>query len=112
SLRAPLVRWDRRAAASADRYLANSTVVRARIADVYGLDAEVLPPPHGVSAEGAREPVPGVAEWAPQGYHLVVSRLMPYKNVQQVSSAFAAMPQERLLVIGAGPLRDQLAAAA
>nr|WP_281496996.1 glycosyltransferase [Ornithinimicrobium sp. F0845] len=112
TLRAPLVRWDRRAAASADRYLANSTVVHARIADVYGLDADVLPPPHGVSADGARDPVPGVAEWAPHGYHLVVSRLLPYKNVQQVSAAFARMPEEPLLVIGAGPLRDQLVTAA
>lgn len=111
-LRGPLVRWDHRAAATADRYLANSTVVRQRIADVYGVDAAVLPPPHGVSPEGELEEVPGVAAWAPDGYHLVVSRLMPYKNVDQVIAAFAELPEERLLIVGAGPLRDELVAAA
>src|SRR5204863_10027435 len=44
-LRPQLVRWDKAAAASADLYLANSSAVAARIADIYGLEAEVLPPP-------------------------------------------------------------------
>ena len=38
-------RWDTRAAATADRYLVNSRAVRARVADVYGIDADVVPPP-------------------------------------------------------------------
>ena len=45
------------------------------------------------------------------GYHLVVSRLLPYKNVDQVVEAFRGLP-ERLLVIGAGPLLEELRAAA
>ena len=44
------------------------------------------------------------------GYHLVVSRLLPYKNVDQVVEAFRGLP-ERLLVIGAGPLLEELRAA-
>ncbi|USQ76578.1 glycosyltransferase [Ornithinimicrobium cryptoxanthini] len=112
ALRAPLERWDHRAASQADRYLANSTVIRQRIADVYGIDADVLPPPHGVSPEGDRDEIPGIVDWAPDGYHLVVSRLLPYKNVDQVVAAFAQLPQDRLLVVGAGPLREELAAVA
>src|SRR3954466_7289268 len=47
-----LRRWDRRAAASADLYLANSTVVRERIAAAYGIDAHVVAPPHGIDVHG------------------------------------------------------------
>ena len=54
----PLRRWDRRAAVRADRYLANSTTVRDRIKAAYGIDADVVPPPHGVDASAEQEPVP------------------------------------------------------
>ena len=111
-LKTPLLSWDRKAAGTADRYLANSTVVRNRIARAYGIQADVLPPPHGVAAEGPRRAIRGINKWAPSGYHLVVSRLMPYKNVDKVVAAFAGMPDERLLVIGAGPLREALVASA
>src|SRR6478735_5976036 len=45
-----LSRWDRRAAASADVYLAKSTVVRERIAAAYGIDATGVAPPPRVDA--------------------------------------------------------------
>lgn len=106
ALRAPLRAWDQRAARTGDAYLANSNVVRERIRDAYGIDSEVLPPPFAVATTGEREPVPEAADWT-DGFHLVVSRLMPYKNVDVVIEAFAGLP-ERLLVIGAGPLLDQL----
>lgn len=102
----PLRRWDRRAAVRADRYLANSTVVRNRIGTAYGIDAEVVPPPHGMDESAPQEAVPELADWA-DGFHLVVSRLLPYKNVDQVISAFAAMP-ERLVVVGRGPEERRL----
>lgn len=110
ALRPPLRRWDRRAAARADVYLANSHVVRERIGEAYGIDAEVLPPPFAVDTTGDQEAVPEAADWG-EGYHLVVSRLLPYKNVDQVIEAFRDLP-ERLLVIGAGPLLAPLRAAA
>ncbi|WP_156466208.1 glycosyltransferase family 4 protein [Janibacter sp. Soil728] len=110
ALRAPLRAWDQRAARTGDAYLANSNVVRERIGEAYGIDAEVLPPPFAVDTTGEREPVPEASDW-PEGYHLVVSRLMPYKNVDVVIDAFRELP-ERLLVIGAGPLLDRLRASA
>ena len=106
ALRAPLRAWDRRAALRADAYLANSHVVRERIAQAYGIEAEVVPPPFAVAAEGPVEPVPEAADWA-DGYHLVVSRLLPYKNVDEVIDAFRGLP-ERLLVVGAGPMLEEL----
>jgi glycosyltransferase involved in cell wall biosynthesis len=104
ALRPVLTRWDRRAAGRHDRYLANSTVVRDRIRATYGIDADVLFPPTVVSDAGDTEPVGPFGE----GFHLVVSRLLPYKNVDKVVEAFRRLPEERLLVIGKGPEADRL----
>lgn len=109
-----LTRWDRRAAKTADRYLANSSVVRERIRRVYGIDAPTLFPPFSPDiAEGPQEPVPELARWAGAdgtegGHYLVVSRLQPYKHVDAVIEAFAGMPERRLLVIGRGPEKQRL----
>jgi glycosyltransferase involved in cell wall biosynthesis len=104
-----LRRWDAAAAARADSYFANSRVVQQRIHHAYGIEAEVLPPPHGVDPGGLRAPVPELADWAAHGYHLVVSRLLPYKNVDVVIEAFRDLP-ERLVVVGRGPEEHRLRA--
>ena len=105
ALRPPLRRWDARAAATADRYLVNSRAVRARVAEVYGIDADVVPPPVDIDVDAPRRPV-GVEP----GFVLCVSRLMAYKNVDAVVAAFALRPALRLVVVGSGPLADELAA--
>lgn len=110
-LRPGLLRWDRRAAESADRYLTNSRVVRDRVRAAYGIDATVLPAPHTIGADGPREEVESLADWADVGYHLIVSRLLPYKNVDIAVAAFAGMPSRRLVVVGDGPGRAGLQAA-
>ncbi|HEY5221573.1 MAG TPA: glycosyltransferase, partial [Microbacteriaceae bacterium] len=80
-LKPALARWDGRAAARADRYLANATEVRERIRRVYGREAPVIFPPHSVDTHGAQEAVPGLEEFASGSeYFLLVSRLLPYKN--------------------------------
>lgn len=99
-----LRRWDRRAARSADRYVANSTAVRERIRRAYGIDALVVPPPHTIDAHGPREAVAGIDE----GFLLCVSRLMPYKNIDAVIGAVARLDRHRLVVVGSGPDRDRL----
>ena len=101
----PLRRWDRAAAAGAHRYLAISTVVQRRIADTYGIEAEVVPPPTTLDLTGPVRPLDGVEP----GFVLCVSRLLPYKNVDAVAAAFAALPDRRLVVVGSGPLRSRLA---
>jgi glycosyltransferase involved in cell wall biosynthesis len=108
TLRAPLVHWDKAAAATADRYLANSSVVAKRIGELYGVEAEVLPPPPAVTPEGPSAPVQGVEA----GYALCVSRLLAYKNVDATVEAFAQSDGERLVVAGAGPGEAALRAAA
>jgi glycosyltransferase involved in cell wall biosynthesis len=99
ALRPALIRWDRAAAASANRYLANSSAVAERIARIYGLEAEVVPPPPALTPEGAVEPTDGIEA----GFFLCVSRLLPYKNVDAVVAGFAALPGERIVIVGAGP---------
>jgi glycosyltransferase involved in cell wall biosynthesis len=109
SLLAPsLRRWDRKAAASAHRYLVNSTAVRRRVGDLYGIEAEVVPPPVEVDPDGATAELPGIEP----GFFLCVSRLLAYKNVQAVTDAFGRLPDQRLVVVGSGPLAGPIRAAA
>ncbi|WP_172119356.1 glycosyltransferase [Actinomyces faecalis] len=111
-LRPALLRWDRRAALRADRYLANSTIVAERIRRVYGIDADILFPPGGVDSQAPLAPIPQAQDWVtetdPRPFYLVVSRLMPYKKVDVVLEAFSRMPDRSLLVIGRGPEQERL----
>jgi glycosyltransferase involved in cell wall biosynthesis len=104
ALRRPLVRWDQRAAATADVYIANSNAVRRQIEIVYGIDSEFLAPPPSFLPEGPREAIPGLEA----GFFLCVSRLLPYKNVDAVVDAFAELGDERLVVVGSGPEEARL----
>lgn len=103
--RRPLLRWDQRAAATIDGFIANSSVTAERIRDAYGVDAPVLPPPVLVAPDGERSPAPGIEP----GYVLVVSRLIAYKHVDATVRAFADRPHDRLVIVGDGPERDRLA---
>ncbi len=104
SLRPGLVRWDKRAASTANRYLTLSSIVQQRVRSLYGIDATILPPPPNLDPAGPQVPVEGIEP----GFFLCVSRLMPYKNVDAVVAAFAELPGERLVVVGAGPERRKL----
>lgn len=106
ALRPALIRCDKRAAASADRYLCNSSIVRERIRRTYGIDATVVNPPYSLDPTADSEPIPQLVGGG--AFYLVVSRLMPYKNVDVLLRAFARMPERRLVVVGRGPLGDSL----
>lgn len=106
-LAGPLRHWDRRAAATADSYLAISTAVRGRVLEAYGIDATVLPAPHSVDPRVAAA-LPAVGD-AP--FYLCVSRLLPYKNVGAIVEAFRSMPDLRLVVVGTGPEEQAITAA-
>ncbi len=99
--------WDRRAAKTAVKYFANSTVVQQRIKDAYGIDAEVLFAPHSVDVDAPQDPV-DLAGMAGENFHLCVSRLLPYKNVDKVIEAFRELGTP-LVVVGAGPEESRLA---
>ncbi|MCZ2817367.1 glycosyltransferase [Modestobacter sp. VKM Ac-2984] len=97
-LRRPLVWWDRRAAASAQLYLANSLVVARRVERTYGRPAQVVHPPMSVRPKMDR--VPGIE---PGSYFLTVGRPRGYKNTTVVAEAITRMPDERLIAVGGLP---------
>ncbi len=87
--------WDQLSAARPDLLLANSHFIARRIARHWNRPAEVIYPP--VDIERFQ---PGGAS---SDFYLTVSRLVPYKRVDLLLDAFAAMPERRLVVIGDGP---------
>ncbi len=96
--------WDHRSAAGVDRFVADSHFVARRILKTYRRAADVIYPP--VATELF---MPGGERG---DFYVTVSRLMPYKRVDLLARAFAQMPERRLVVIGGGPERAALKAAA
>ncbi|MBV8982402.1 MAG: glycosyltransferase [Acidimicrobiia bacterium] len=82
--------------------------MRRRVADLYGVAAEILPPPISFEVDGPTTTVDGVEP----GFFLAAARLMPYKNLDAVVAAFAELSNERLVIAGDGPEREALEAAA
>lgn len=102
---APSLRaWDRRQARTADRYLVNSSVIRWMVQEVYGIEAEVLPPPPALQVDGELEPVDSIE----RPFVLCVARLLPYKNVDAVISAIREIDGLELVVVGRGPDHERL----
>lgn len=95
-LRRRLEQWDKRAAATADIYVANSTVVAGRIWSAYGIRAQVLHPPVLIDATGPQEAIKGLEP----GFWLSIARGRGYKNVQAVADGIGQLPGEQLVVAG------------
>jgi len=100
--------WDRKTVLSADRYAVAGQSMRARVHDLYGIDAVVLPPPAALHPDGPAVAVPTVAP----GFVLSAARLMPYKNLDAVTAAFSHLTSERLVVAGSGREERSLRASA
>lgn len=92
--------WDYRTAAGVDHFVANSHYVARRIRKVYGRHADVVYPPVDVSSFSLRT--------QKDSFYLAASRLVPYKKMDLIVSAFSKMPERRLVVIGDGPDRDKV----
>jgi glycosyltransferase involved in cell wall biosynthesis len=101
ALLAPSVRrWDQRTVERVDDFLANSRNVAARVRQYYGREARVIYPP--VDTEFF---TPG--DRGPGDFFLVVSALVPYKQVELAVETFNAIGVP-LVVVGRGPLRRRL----
>jgi glycosyltransferase involved in cell wall biosynthesis len=96
--------WDVRTAHGPDAMIANSNFIAKRIKKVYGRDAKVIYPPVTMSKLAVPPPV--------GGHFLAASRLVPYKKIEAVIQAFAELPDQRLIVAGAGPDAERLKAIA
>lgn len=92
--------WDARTAHGPDLMVANSNYVRARIARIYGRDAEVIFPPvalHEFDCQPEKE-----------DYYVTASFLAPYKRTDLVIQAFNEMPGRQLHVVGDGQQSSKL----
>jgi glycosyltransferase involved in cell wall biosynthesis len=107
-----LRRWDYQAARTASDYVTVSSVVQDRVHSVYGLPSTVVPAPRPNTDMCPSEPMPDVESWlAGDGFELCVSRLLPYKNVDQIVAAYQGEPRRRLIIVGSGPQKQALRAA-
>jgi glycosyltransferase involved in cell wall biosynthesis len=92
--------WDTRTANGVNIYAANSAFVARRIKKVYARDAEVIHPPVSVP--------PVLGRRAKEDFFVTASRLVPYKNIHQIVEAFRSLPDQNLIVVGAGPDSERL----
>ena len=99
--------WDHRSAAGVDQFIANSQFIARRVRKAYRRDAKVIYPPVETGRANAAGPAPERGD-----FFLTVSRLVPYKRVNLLVEAFRQRPDARLVVLGDGPERSRLEAAA
>lgn len=96
--------WDVRTQFGVDEFLANSRFIARRIHRVYGRGATVIYPPVDVDAFSLSE--------SKDDFYLTASRMVPYKRMDLIVEAFAAMPDKTLVVIGDGPDFEKIRAKA
>ncbi|MEA2722436.1 MAG: hypothetical protein QOH59_207 [Gemmatimonadales bacterium] len=87
--------WDLRTANGVDHFIAISHFIERRIRKLYRRDSTVIYPPVDVerfTPAGPRE-----------DFYVTASRMVPYKRMNLIVDAFAAMPDRQLVVIGDGP---------
>lgn len=96
-----LKKWDRIAAQRPDVMIGISKTVCDRIKTYYGKDARLIYPPVNVPNE------PQVTSHESRSYHLVVSRLVPYKKVDLVIRLFNRM-NKLLVIVGVGSEEGKL----
>jgi glycosyltransferase involved in cell wall biosynthesis len=99
--------WDRLAADRVDCFIANSEIVKRRIAKYYRRDAEVIYPPvdtefYNVLPEYTDE------ELKKEKYFLAGCRLAPYKRVDIIIKVFKEMPDKKLKIFGNGVDENRL----
>jgi len=87
--------WDVRSSTGVDGFIAISHYIARRIWKAYHRRSTVIYPPVDVEAF-----TPGGTR---DDFYVTASRMVPYKRMDLIVEAFAAMPDRRLVVIGDGP---------
>ncbi len=83
-----------------DAYVANSRYVARRIWKTYRRKSKVVYPPVDTDRFTLKE--------SKDDYYLTVSRLVPYKKIDLIVSAFAKLPNQKLVVVGDGPEMERI----
>lgn len=87
--------WDARTAAGVDEFIGISNFIAGRIWKVYRRKARVIYPPVAVDDFSLHPDK--------EDFYVAASRMVPYKKIDLIVSAFARMPDRKLVVIGDGP---------
>ena len=96
--------WDVRTSNGVDRFVAISHFIARRVRKAYGRTAAVVYPPVDIARFQLHR--------QKDDYYLTASRMVPYKRMPLIVEAFAKMPERRLVVIGDGPDKELVRAAA
>ncbi|MEN9343685.1 MAG: hypothetical protein RLZZ453_472 [Chlamydiota bacterium] len=96
--------WDIASLGRVDHFAAISSYIARRIDKVYGKKATVIYPPVDVDKIACIE--------EKESFYLVVSRFVPYKNIDLIVEAFSHYPHKKLVVIGEGPEEKKIKAKA
>jgi glycosyltransferase involved in cell wall biosynthesis len=91
--------WDEGASRQPDHFVANSRVVAERIRRAYDRSAEVIHPPIDIDRFHAVD--------EQEDYYVVLARLISYKRIDLAVRACSER-DKKLVVIGAGPDRENL----
>ncbi len=87
--------WDVISSNRVDYFVANSNYIARRIKKLYRREATVIYPPVDVKSFTLQE--------KKEDYYLTASRMVSYKKLDLIVSAFAKMPNKKLIVVGDGP---------
>ena len=102
-----LRRWDRKRSTDVDGFITLSHYIGDRIQRAYGRSSTVIYPPVDVEFF-----TPGAGDETLGEYYATVSRFVPYKRIDLIARAFAALPDRRLVIVGDGPDAEKIRAAA
>lgn len=96
--------WDVINSNRVDLFIANSNYIKKRIKKIYNRDAKVIYPPVDVDNYELQE--------NKDNYYFTASRMVPYKKIELVVSAFNNLPEKKLIVAGSGPEFEKIKAIA
>jgi glycosyltransferase involved in cell wall biosynthesis len=85
--------WDLEAAGRVTRYVANARITQERIAELYGVEAEIVHPPVEVER---------FAIGRPENFLLFVGQIVPHKRVEVALKA-AELANRPIKIVGEGP---------
>ena len=97
--------WDRATSPRVDTFVAISHHIADRIARCYDRESHVIYPPVDV-------PDHVTPQRRRKELYVTVSRLVPYKRIDAIAAAFRELPNRELVIVGEGPERARVAAAA
>ncbi|SHI49427.1 glycosyltransferase family 4 protein [Pollutimonas bauzanensis] len=92
--------WDHRTSNGVDYFISDSDYIGRRIRKAYRRDSTTIYP------NVAIDDFP--LHTAKEDFYLTASRMVPYKKMDLVVRAFAAMPDKKLVVIGEGPQYNKI----